>query len=283
MGVQIATPRDVSDILVDSGVDLATVNQIILSHWHFDHIGDPTRFPLTTDLVVGPGFHRHCLPGHPINADSMLSDEAFRHRKVKEITFDVPDLQISDLNAVDWFGDGSFYLLSTPGHAIGHLSALARTTAHGGGSGSTFVMLAGDVCHHSGELRPTELLPLPLEIPPNTKHRYQSQSTYCSMHPTRSLSEPFYCPSAGGFNLDARMMKHTLDKVAVLDAEPDVFIILAHDHWLMDIVELFPRVANDWKAKQWREKSKWRFLLDFAPSSSVSEGSLTGHSDGCDC
>lgn len=26
------------------------------SHWHWDHTGDMTQFPSSTELVVGPGF-----------------------------------------------------------------------------------------------------------------------------------------------------------------------------------------------------------------------------------
>jgi hypothetical protein len=39
----------------------------------------------------------------------------YRGRAVEEIGFEKPDLIISGLPAVDFFGDGSFYLLDTPG------------------------------------------------------------------------------------------------------------------------------------------------------------------------
>lgn len=128
---------------------------------------------------------------------------------------------------------------------------------------STFVLLAGDVCHHAGELRPSHLQLLPSEMSAESGYQYKTQLEYCSIHPHQCLDQPFYCPSAGGFNLDAGTMRQTVKKVAALDAEPDVFVLLAHDHWLLDVVDLFPRSVNDWKAQGWKERSKWRFLLDF--------------------
>jgi len=69
-------------------------------------------------------------------------------------------------NAVDCFGDGSFYLLDTPGHAVGHMCGLCRTTT-GPGEEPTFMFLGGDCAHHGGEIRPTAYLPLPDSIEPS--------------------------------------------------------------------------------------------------------------------
>ena len=96
---------------------------------------------------------------------------------MREIAFD-DGLRIGDFGAYDFFGDGSFYLLDTPGvsslysdpnvegcpltavqHAQGHISGLARTTE------DTFVFMGGDICHYGGAYRPTEYAPLPSEIP----------------------------------------------------------------------------------------------------------------------
>ena len=54
------------------------------SHWHWDHIGDPSTFPPKTDLVVGPGFKKAMLPGAPANLESPIQerDYAYVIRKV---------------------------------------------------------------------------------------------------------------------------------------------------------------------------------------------------------
>lgn len=44
-------------------------------------------------------------------------------------------------HAVDFFGDGSMYLVDAPGHCPGHISCLARVAE------DTFLFLAGDLCH----------------------------------------------------------------------------------------------------------------------------------------
>lgn len=47
------------------------------SHWHWDHIGDPSTFPNTTDLVVGPGFKDAMLPGAPTNPGSPILESDY--------------------------------------------------------------------------------------------------------------------------------------------------------------------------------------------------------------
>ena len=76
------------------------------------------------------------------------------NHKVNEITFS-PDFKIGDFEAFDYFSNGSFYLLNVPGHATGHMCALARTTE------SSFMLLGADTCHFAGALRPSPYNPLP--------------------------------------------------------------------------------------------------------------------------
>jgi len=46
----------------------------ISSHHHFDHVGDVTTFPGTTELVTGPGFKDAYYPGYPTQPKSMLHE-----------------------------------------------------------------------------------------------------------------------------------------------------------------------------------------------------------------
>lgn len=43
---------------------------------------------------------------------------------------------------MDYFGDGSFYVIDSPGHLGGHINVLARTSADG-----SWIFLGGDTCH----------------------------------------------------------------------------------------------------------------------------------------
>lgn len=49
---------------------------MVWSHWHWDHIGDASKFPPLTDIVVGLGFKGNFLPGYPDNPNAfMLSSD----------------------------------------------------------------------------------------------------------------------------------------------------------------------------------------------------------------
>lgn len=199
----------------------------------------------------------------------MLGNSAVccRGREVREVSFQEPNaLHIGSFRALDFFGDGSFYLLDTPGHAIGHLAGLVRTTP------DTFVMMGGDLCHHGGELRPSEMLPLPSEIFLPSLMQYPGGmcpgAAFEAIQSKRSRApnQPFFDPSIG---LDIPETIRTIKKVQDADATENVFFVYAHDSTIRGIVDLFPALANDWKAKGWRAKAYWRFLEDF-------DGALTG-------
>jgi glyoxylase-like metal-dependent hydrolase (beta-lactamase superfamily II) len=92
--------------------------------------------------VVGPGFKAAHLPGYPTNPDSLLLESDLEGREVREIGFPSSDkgFKIGRFRAMDYFGDGSFYLLDTPGHTVGHICGLARTSA----APDSFVFMGGD-------------------------------------------------------------------------------------------------------------------------------------------
>ncbi|THZ66441.1 hypothetical protein D6C85_08125 [Aureobasidium pullulans] len=64
--------KGVDEILVDSNFDLDTLDAIIWSHWHWDHIGDASKFHAHTDIVVGPGFKAEFLPGYPEDPEGWI-------------------------------------------------------------------------------------------------------------------------------------------------------------------------------------------------------------------
>ncbi|KAG8710777.1 hypothetical protein FRC11_004142 [Ceratobasidium sp. 423] len=259
----ISVTKNVSDILVEHGIALDSISTIIWSHFHWDHTGDPSLFPPTTSLTVGPGFKTAMLPGYPTNPDSPILESAYKDRELVEIAFDQsPELHIGQFRALDYFGDGSFYLLDSPGHAVGHICGLARTTP------DTFVFLGGDICHHSGEMRPTEYLPLPESITPNpfpgkVKGIACPGSVLLELHPKHSATEPFYRISSQGASSDPPEAQKSLDKSMDFDCYENVFTIIAHDAELLDVVDFFPKTLNDWKARGYREKGLWKFVGDF--------------------
>jgi glyoxylase-like metal-dependent hydrolase (beta-lactamase superfamily II) len=265
-GFGISVEKDVATILRENGQDLNEVGAIILSHWHFDHVGDPQTFPTTTDLIVGPGFKQHCMPAYPTDKESHLDERAWQDRELHEIDFaGAKGLQIGRFQAYDFYGDGSFYLLDSPGHAVGHMSALARTTA----DTTSFLLLGGDIAHHCGGFRPSPYVPLPEMVSPSP---FSHMKTACpgkifvAIHPKKSREEPFFDPvrSPEGWHLEAAEAKESIEKLIEADAYDKIFPVMAHDCSLAGVVDLYPKTANAWMGKGWKEQSRWGFLSSFA-------------------
>ncbi|KAH9032902.1 beta-lactamase-like protein [Lactarius pseudohatsudake] len=238
---------DVSELLTSASVPLASIDSIIWSHHHVEHIGDPSLFPPTTSLIVGPGFKTNptTYPGFPTNPDAHVSETAFQGRDLLELDFTTSSaLKIGGLRALDWFGDGSLYLLEAPGHTPEHIMALARTSA------DKFVLLAGDAAEHAAVLRPSPLRPLPDTL-------------------SSSRTTPFYEPTQ--FTMpDAAAGRATLAALQAFDASARVFVVLAHEPLFRDSGALFPAAS----LARWEEAHgegndsrkdavHWRFLADF--------------------
>ncbi|BCS02206.1 MBL fold metallo-hydrolase [Aspergillus luchuensis] len=266
----IDVDTDVATILRENGQVLGEIGAIIWSHWHFDHAGDPQTLPTTTDLIVGPGFKATIMPGYPTNQASHVDERAWLGRELHEIDFTPAAgsrrLQIGGFQAYDFYGDGSFYLLNSPGHAVGHMSALARTTANP----PSFMLLGGDIAHHCGEFRPTRYTPLPDMISPNP---FRQKTPACpgriflSIHPKNNSEEPFFGPVRGDrWHHDALEATDSIQKLMEVDAYDNIFPVMAHDMSLRDVVDLYPKPANMWMTKGWKEKSRWGFLKSFKPA-----------------
>lgn len=116
---KVIAERDVADQLHAANIPLESINAIIWSHHHFDHTGDPSLFPPSTSLVVGPGFKTNSTtyPGYPENPEAVVLSEAFYGREVVELDFSDASSRVGGYPAIDYFGDGSFLLLQSNGHS----------------------------------------------------------------------------------------------------------------------------------------------------------------------
>ncbi|GAB0139572.1 hypothetical protein EsHS_00000221 [Epichloe bromicola] len=195
---------------------------IIWSHCHFDHTGDPSSFDAATALVVGPGVKANLMPGYPTNPESGLLDSDWAGREVMEINFDNTGLKIGQFQAHDYFGDGSFYLLDAPGHAIGHMCALARVTSHP----PSFVFLGADSAHHGAELRPSKWMTLPSRL----SFSNMPQASFCpgdlfeELVPGADKTKPMYRLTDKGSHFNAAVAEETIAKIQELDALDNVFV-----------------------------------------------------------
>jgi len=211
----------------------------------------------------------------------ILTTAYIRGRTVHEINFSEKPLKIGNFPAYDFFGDGSFYLLDAPGHTIGHIGGLARTST-GSEHGDTFILMGGDFSHHGGEFRPSPYLPIPSSISPHPFANSKSPGHTCpgetfeKIHPASKAAakdngsnrsdawrtEPFYRPGDSvTHNIEDCIS--TIKRVQETDGHDQIFVAFAHDDTLREVVKFFPKKANDWQKKGWAKDSKWAFLKDF--------------------
>ncbi|KAJ7767036.1 hypothetical protein DFH07DRAFT_1012068 [Mycena maculata] len=257
--------RDITEQLVDAGVPLDSINAVIWSEpppkltciqvndtvaVHFDHTGDMSKFPTSTDLAFGEDT---ATETYPTNPKSTLLDSDFAGRKLVPVDFTKSQLEIGGLRAHDYFGDGSFYLLDVPGHISGHVAGLARVTPNG------FILLGGD-----------SSFPCPGDLLAATR---------------TSVSATHFCTSesTGPFDLAARTMplldisghagfedppaaRASIKKLAAFDASADVFVVLAHDMSLVPVVGPFPALLSEWQVKGWKERVTWAFVDERNPA-----------------
>ena len=195
-----------------------------------------------------------------------MDEKAWEGRELREIDFDGKgSLMLGQYKAYDFCGDGSFYLIDSPGHAVGHMCALARTSA----DPPEFILLGGDVAHHGSEFRPSEFLPLIKSIEPNPLVAPFAKPTFVcpvsifeAIHPKKSSTEPFV-QALGFIHDDAKGACESVEKLLEFDAQDNIFSVIAHDLSLINVVGFYPKIINDWKKKGWKEQGHWRFLRDF--------------------
>ncbi|KAJ3496155.1 hypothetical protein NLG97_g2865 [Lecanicillium saksenae] len=280
----IDVPRGVDEILTGQGFNLSnlTANEylqpteaMVWSHWHWDHIGDGAKYPPSTDIVVGPGFTKNFVPGWPKDPNGRVPASSLEGHRIHELDF---PLEVGGFPAQDYFGDGSFYILDVPGHAVGHICGLARTTP------DTFIFMGGDCSHYAGMIRPTQYVPLPDTIPADQLDPHYPPACPCSaftaIHPlvasegcgdhtqasSEARSKPFYNVSRnpnGAYEF-GDLAQDSVDKVKILDAQENVFVCLAHDGALGEVLPLYNKNANaainDWKIRGYKDKTRWEFL-----------------------
>jgi glyoxylase-like metal-dependent hydrolase (beta-lactamase superfamily II) len=264
---RVTVQKGVREQLDDHGVDTKNIEAVIWSHWHWDHVGDPSTFEKSTALIVGPGVKENLTPGYPTNPVGRILGSDYEGRELREISFD-QGLKIGKFDAFDYFGDGSFYLLDSPGHAIGHMCGLARVKSSPNG----FILMGGDICHHVGQFRPSPWHPLPSSISPNP---FDSRGiTPCPGEIFEHLlrdndkTKPFYTVAKldDGIKIvyDADQAEASTGKLQEADALDEVFVVIAHDSSLLSVVDFFPKYADNFKEKGWTDDGKWLFLKDFA-------------------
>ncbi|KAH6980635.1 beta-lactamase-like protein [Ilyonectria sp. MPI-CAGE-AT-0026] len=283
-------PFDVRDVLDRAGYDCDNLTSLIWSHHHWDHIGDATRFPDHCEIVVGPGFKKAFLPGWPVNQDSPLLEQDFANKALREIDFGIDGCAIGGFNAVDFFGDGSFYLLDTPGHSIGHMCGLARTDEQ------HFVFMGGDICHFPGSFRPTSRFPMPDPLPEDASldphfTRPCPASVFTCCHPAGQEGgrlKPYYSVSRYEKTIydNPGLADSSVERLSNFDASPNVLVAIAHDPAIAAYIPTIDQPGrerssiNNWKAQGLKERCHWDFLNELPQNGKPGRPKLV---DGYEC
>ncbi|KAL5424029.1 hypothetical protein PMIN04_003485 [Paraphaeosphaeria minitans] len=147
---------DVAESLRHGSLPPSDIDVVILSHVHWDHVGTPSDFP-NAEFVVGNGtLHLLAHGGGPLypaalfNADELPPGRTRELPPVTESKDFASHTRVTDHTwrplagfpaAIDFFGDGSLYMVDAPGHLHGHVNVLARTAP------GRWVYLGGDCCH----------------------------------------------------------------------------------------------------------------------------------------
>ena len=210
LGPSIAEQLARGDLSSSSDIDV-----VLLSHVHYDHNGDPQHFPSSEFIVgagscdvlknglTGSGSHQHfqadLLPANRTRELPLANDSDAKFRL--SVHDSVIESRWSPLGpfpaAMDIFGDGSVYVVDSPGHLPGHINLLCRVGP------LSWVYLGGDSCHD------TRLLSGEKEI----STWQDDKGTIMCIH------------------LDRSAAKETLKRISRLGALQDckVQIIMAHD------------------------------------------------------
>jgi len=222
-----------------------------------------SKFDNSTELIIGSETDTMTYPTFP-NASLLASDLA--GRKVTKIDFTTANLTFSGgLKAIDYFGDGSFYLVNTPGHLPGHLTALARVTP------TSFISLGGDTFHHAGEARPRpefqKNFPCPAHLLEETKTSistdfFWSPKSRDGAFDIPSRSQQLFATSdlPDSFYADPVTSAVSNEKLATFDADPDILVLVAHDLSLREFIPYYPAYLNDWKETNFKERTVWNFV-----------------------
>jgi glyoxylase-like metal-dependent hydrolase (beta-lactamase superfamily II) len=242
----------------------STIKAAILSHLHFDHIGDFGRADFSNaEIWVGPSACTSARPGYPADKKSeVFSDDLPKDDSKKIVEFKLPWSMLDskrrmaiktaeekgNYEGIEWhepgggwfglgpfeaafdlFNDGSAYIIDAPGHAAGHQMLLLRVKTGSIDAVDDFILLAGD-CYHHPAMRDDPLL---TARPPFSKS---------SMH------------------VDPEAAIDTMFRVRRCAKEENIWVVAAHDFLIGDSISPRTDAVNglvlltDWREKRWKRQ-----------------------------
>ncbi|CAO2656510.1 Nn.00g053130.m01.CDS01 [Neocucurbitaria sp. VM-36] len=194
----VGPQRTIVQQLSEKGVSPEQVDTVLFSHAHWDHSRPISDVFPNAMAYFGPGTKSACSPGHLEDRNAQWDGRFFDPNHATERWEELAGTWVNfgPFNAaLNYFGDGSFWIIQSPGHMPGNLSAAARLRD------GHWVLLGSDCCHSR------ELLDGKQEI--------------AQFNGTMSLHS------------DLHAAKETIAKIRNLERERDFHVALAHDaSWL---------------------------------------------------
>ncbi|KAH6951348.1 metallo-beta-lactamase superfamily protein [Fusarium avenaceum] len=131
--------RSLAQDTEDAGFKPSDVKYVIASHAHWDHVRPlPVEFNNTT-MICGPGTIETYGPAYPTEPESVFDgriwDSNLRTFPLEELppTTDEAWFELGPFpHALDFFNDGSVFLINAPGHLQGNLALLTRVNGTDG-------------------------------------------------------------------------------------------------------------------------------------------------------
>jgi len=151
----VSTDPDVVASLAKGGICQTEIDYVIFSHVHYDHVGLPKDFTNPqTRFIVGHGAidllsgkTQHDLGTHMVFEADLLDPKRTVELPAPEGGNKASGYSWTSLSpfpyVIDFFKDGSVYIVNAPGHLPGHINLLCRISQNP----TKFVCLAGDACH----------------------------------------------------------------------------------------------------------------------------------------
>ncbi len=128
-GVTLKVDVTLQSQLQQLGLSPDNIHYILLSHTHFDHMGNATMFPHATWLIQRDEYQAIQQRLLPIAVEPKLAAVLNQvHKKLLDSDDDI-------------FGDGTIIILRTPGHTAGHQSLQLNLPETG------TIILSGDFVH----------------------------------------------------------------------------------------------------------------------------------------
>jgi len=134
---------DVLESLQNSGTGISPtdITHIILSHIHWDHIGDHQPFS-NAKVIVGAAAKPLLQTGYPYDSASSYLRSTVPDDRAIWLNYDNWGPIGPFERSHDFFGDGSLFVIDAAGHLTGHINVLVRTSPDG-----AWAYLAADSAH----------------------------------------------------------------------------------------------------------------------------------------